>query len=392
MSEHEQRPLDPETLARRLDDFVETGLPPTAPDDPLLETAVRLMQAPRPVPDAATLARIQQKVLETAPAATPGGSLSSLLTLPAILVIVAVALTAIIIGIIVFITGVLPAATETSLPPATLLITATPAASEMPETAESAVPTEITVEQAAVNIMGPSVVLSPTITPTATASLTASPSPTATATMTATATATATASVTPTATSTMTPTATPLPVVLIIEGEVGTVTETSVIIYGIEIQLDPANPLHKAIQSGDMLHIEVGISGSESPDSENIALSAVTIDFVDVEVFTNESGEVFRDDSDCSHPPPPWAPAHGWRARCEGGAASGNSVGEDNSGSAGPGGGNNNNPGNSRDNPGNSGNNPGNSGNAPGRSGDNPGNSGNDNSSGSMGMGMGMGD
>ena len=43
------------------------------------------------------------------------------------------------------------------------------------------------------------------------------------------------------------------------------------------------------------------------------------------------TGEAWRDRGNCSNPPPPWAPAHGWRRRCEGGGGSGNSSGGSNS-------------------------------------------------------------
>jgi hypothetical protein len=44
---------------------------------------------------------------------------------------------------------------------------------------------------------------------------------------------------------------------------------------------------------------------------------AVTVVFVNVDVYVFND-EVFRDDENCSNPPPDWAPAHGWRRRCEG--------------------------------------------------------------------------
>jgi hypothetical protein len=30
--------------------------------------------------------------------------------------------------------------------------------------------------------------------------------------------------------------------------------------------------------------------------------------------------QVWRDDNECGNPPPPWAPAHGWRRKCGGGS------------------------------------------------------------------------
>ena len=43
----------------------------------------------------------------------------------------------------------------------------------------------------------------------------------------------------------------------------------------------------------------------------------VTLNIVIINVDVNPgTGEIFRDTGDCSNPPPPWAPAHGWHRRC----------------------------------------------------------------------------
>jgi hypothetical protein len=35
-------------------------------------------------------------------------------------------------------------------------------------------------------------------------------------------------------------------------------------------------------------------------------------------VAVSGNGQVWRDEGNCDNPPPSWAPAHGWRLRCEG--------------------------------------------------------------------------
>lgn len=134
----------------------------------------------------------------------------------------------------------------------------------------------------------------PTPTPTGTQTVTATPSGTP-------------ATATPTAIGT-------LPPIVVVEGIVTVINLNVIVINNITIQLDPNNPLSAAVQIGDMLHIEGDLTVSSN---NTIIIVAVVIVFVDVDVFVLDD-EFFRDDSDCSHGPPPWAPAHGWRARCEG--------------------------------------------------------------------------
>jgi hypothetical protein len=203
----------------------------------------------------------------------------------------------------------------------------------------------------------PTETASATATATATDTLTATPSATATAsatgTSTATPTRTATATVTasPTATVTGTTTATPtevsaeetdLPKTIVIEGEVEEIDDNVVIIYGIIIRLDPDDPLLSVIQIGDVLRIE------GEYDEENDVVVAVIFYFVGIDVVVNDGGgeggsgsgagsvEVWRDDGTCSNPPPPWAPAVGWRNRCEDGSDSSGAPGNSGNPPGGP--------------------------------------------------------
>ncbi|MBZ0318106.1 MAG: hypothetical protein K8L91_16920 [Anaerolineae bacterium] len=151
-----------------------------------------------------------------------------------------------------------------------------------------------------------------TDTPTLTATATVTASSTVTPTPTFTPSLTSTASVTPPPT--ITPT--PAPVgTLVIEGPVEVVDGTTVVIYDILVQLDPHDPLTPSIRVGDLLHVEgeIGVVGNRI-----VVLATVTV-LIEVEVYISDSGEIFRDDAPCDTPPPAWAPAYRWRARCEGG-------------------------------------------------------------------------
>jgi uncharacterized repeat protein (TIGR01451 family) len=99
-------------------------------------------------------------------------------------------------------------------------------------------------------------------------------------------------------------------VIIVIDGPVEAIDGNVIIIFGQEIILDPDDPRLGVIQIGDIIRIE-GVDDST-------ILIAIIFVFTDVEVFINADGIVWRDDGSCGNPPPPWAPAWGWRGRCEG--------------------------------------------------------------------------
>jgi hypothetical protein len=98
---------------------------------------------------------------------------------------------------------------------------------------------------------------------------------------------------------------------LVIEGPVEALTADSVTIFGLVLLLNPAEPQSAALRVGDVVRIDAAQAEGR--------LRVVTLTFVNVGVFVNEAGDIFRDDGDCANPPPPWAPAEGWRRRCAGG-------------------------------------------------------------------------
>jgi hypothetical protein len=107
-----------------------------------------------------------------------------------------------------------------------------------------------------------------------------------------------------------------LPVVIVIEGPVEEINVNIIVIYGMEIELDPNDPILIALKIGDWVRCE----GSASDDGGVTIIIAVTVVIINVNVYINTpgTGGVWRDDGDCKNPPPPWAPAWGWRRKCEG--------------------------------------------------------------------------
>jgi hypothetical protein len=331
---------DPNSLADRLDQLLPPGDGRFIPssDDPLINAASRLASAPRPNLTPAAMARIRAR-MDAPPAPSPVLRLTSgrmaLVAAVAVLVIAGA----------VFGAQRLSLVLNPPTPTVSFLPTATPSATITPS-------------------ITPSLTLTPTLVPTETALPPTTVAPLLPATIGATPAETV-ETIAPAATFTplppttvLPPTATPLPptaaptslpVTLIIEGPVQAVNGNIIIIYDIEIMLDPGDPILSVIQIGDVVRVD----GSLTTIDTQVSVTAVEATVISVEVNVNPQGETWRDPGDCSNPPPPWAPANGWRARCEGAPRPGNSGG--NNGNDG-GNGNNGNNGNGR---GNSGNNPG---------------------------------
>ncbi|MAS36672.1 MAG: hypothetical protein CL610_21890 [Anaerolineaceae bacterium] len=114
---------------------------------------------------------------------------------------------------------------------------------------------------------------------------------------------------------------TDLPITIVIEGPVQSININIITIFGIEIEINPDDPILTVIEIGDKIRIE----GNTSNRGDTIIIIAVNIIIVDVDIFIGDGGQIWRDRDDCSNPPPSWAPAHGWRARCQGPSNSGGS-------------------------------------------------------------------
>ncbi len=147
----------------------------------------------------------------------------------------------------------------------------------------------------------------------------------------------ATAEITPEATAEATPEVTPEvteepegddddSVIIVIEGPVTNININIITIYNIDIEVNIDDPILTVIQIGDVIRVEGEIVGSGT----TLVIIAITIIYIDVDVVVNPDGEVWRGDN-CQNPPPPWAPANGWRRKCEGGGNN-NSQGNGNNG------------------------------------------------------------
>jgi hypothetical protein len=176
-------------------------------------------------------------------------------------------------------------------------------------------------------VPAPTATPSPTPTPALTGTATPAPSPTGTATPAATPTAGFSPTAPPTAaTGTLEPMVvappeaspgtppTSIPITIIIEGAVEAIEGNVITIDGIPIEVAPDDPRLGAIQIGDVLRIE----GESAKRGATPVIVAVNVIFVNADVAVGGNGQVWRDDGNCANPPPSWAPAHGWRLRCEG--------------------------------------------------------------------------
>jgi len=108
------------------------------------------------------------------------------------------------------------------------------------------------------------------------------------------------------------PLSTPLPTTTVVEGPVETISGRVITVFGIDIEVAAENPLLSVLQIGDVVRVE----GEASERGSTMVIIAAKIVLVDAEIFVNDAGLVWRDDGGCFNPPPPWASAAAWRARC----------------------------------------------------------------------------
>jgi hypothetical protein len=132
---------------------------------------------------------------------------------------------------------------------------------------------------------------------------------------------------TPTPTGTLTPTPRG-PVTIIIEGPVQAININIITIYDFDIVVAPNDPILSIIRIGDVVRV---IGDIDDDNRDTIVITAITVIIVDVDIVVDDGGTiVWRDDGNCSNPPPDWAPANGWRRRCQGvnpGSGNGNGRG-----------------------------------------------------------------
>ncbi|MBZ0299279.1 MAG: hypothetical protein K8J31_06055 [Anaerolineae bacterium] len=105
-----------------------------------------------------------------------------------------------------------------------------------------------------------------------------------------------------------------LPVTIVIEGPVQQININIITIYNIDIELKVDDPILTVIQVGDVVHVE----GNMAEQGDTMIIVVVNIIIINVDIVINDTGTVvWRDSGSCGNPPPPWAPANGWRRRCE---------------------------------------------------------------------------
>jgi hypothetical protein len=102
-------------------------------------------------------------------------------------------------------------------------------------------------------------------------------------------------------------------------GPVEAINGNVITVYGLEVVMDADDPLLAVIVVGDVIRVEGDFDGAAIDASDVVVVGA---DGAAVEVYSNEAGEVWRDDGTCNNAPPDWAPANGWRRRCQGGDGS----------------------------------------------------------------------
>jgi hypothetical protein len=166
---------------------------------------------------------------------------------------------------------------------------------------------------------------SPAATATAMASETATPSATTSPTATASPTPTLTLSPTPA----ISPTAT-LEANIVLVGPIEAIDGSTVTVYGIAFQFDPDNALLSLLVVGDIVRIDGQIVDTNTANVSAAGIHTEPGD--DTLAISEDGGTVWRDDGNCDNPPPSWAPANGWRRRCEnGGNPGGGNQGGNNS-------------------------------------------------------------
>lgn len=109
-------------------------------------------------------------------------------------------------------------------------------------------------------------------------------------------------------------------IIIVIEGPVQAININVITIYNIDIELDADDPILTVIQIGDVIRIEGNIGDL---GDKIVIINVINIIFINIEIYVdNDSGQAWRDSGSCQNAPPPWAPAHGWRRKCEGGGKS----------------------------------------------------------------------
>lgn len=109
-------------------------------------------------------------------------------------------------------------------------------------------------------------------------------------------------------------------IIIVIVGPVKEIRDNIIIIYDLEIELSDDDPLLLVIRVGDRVRVQGRWSGD--------VIIVINIIIIDVDIIIADD-VIWRDDGECNNPPPPWAPAEGWRRKCEGGGVDDRGRGRD---------------------------------------------------------------
>lgn len=324
-------PYNSDSLADELDKFIPSGSRDavTPPDDTdlLMNTAMRLANTPIRGLSPEAMARIEAKMAQSQPLPTASPIRYRLAALGAAAAIVLFAgIAAILIRNQNPIDSIMLNITST--------LTVEPSATNSPQITFTATVTETEAQPEQTSTLTSVPSLSPTDTPVAlmptvpaiTNTLTVTERPVVTST-----------SLPPTMPITTLGSTPPQAVAIILEGPIETIEDNQLVIYGIRVELESDNPLLKVLRVDDYVRIE----GEVAENTDTIVIVAQTLVFEnpqpqDNEVYINPEGnDAWRDPGDCTNPPPVWARANQWRARCENPQPPANTGGQNNNNSGG---------------------------------------------------------
>ncbi|MBN8592290.1 MAG: hypothetical protein J0M33_11035 [Anaerolineae bacterium] len=266
--------------------------------DDELRLIERLGRAPQPALNPAQMEVIKMSMLQnipTAPVPTPTPFTPWLFALGG--GVIGIMVTIIVVVVVIFqpgSNGHVPPIEQTLTAVATYLPSATPTATVTGTLTSTPLPATATASAT----LDPSVTVSP-VTPTLVV------------------TGTTTAQASPTAQGTVTVTSTPAGDVIIIEGPVTNININIITIYNFTIVVAPDDPILTTINIGDIIRVE-GALDDDDGQIVIIAITIINITIINLPPDQGGSGD-WTDDGSCANAPPPWAPAHGWRRRCEGG-------------------------------------------------------------------------
>lgn len=274
-------PLDPGQLSDALDRHLPPGsdhVLPDQPDDPAVMAASRLASSPKPALDPAARARMKAQVMAAVPRSAPGGP-RPILRIAVFALVSAAVMAAALLGLFAVLNIGPTSASPTPAGVAVVVETGTPSDTPTSTPPTSTPPTPVT------STPPPA----PSDTPTSTAERAAR---------------------------------------ITLEGVVEAIDDRRLTISGLEVELVEDDPLLDVLRVNDRVRIEGKlVRGARMFNIRVETFVLANDDAAENLVETGPDGDLWRDPGGCDNPPPPWAKAYGWRARCEGGGTSGGGQG-----------------------------------------------------------------